>query len=87
MAKRSRCECGRVKAKDASRCVKCSKDRLDALRTEARAIVRTGKCPRCGAALRRNLSLSGWWQCEQLGAEGFRKDASRPSCSFDCFTE
>lgn len=52
-----------------------------------RAIVATGKCPKCGKPLRRNLALAGWYQCSQLGAEGFRADASLPSCSFDCFTE
>ena len=37
--------------------------------------------------LRRNLSMAGWWQCAQLGAVGFRADASRPSCSWQGFTE
>jgi hypothetical protein len=53
---------------------------------EAVAIVKTGKCPDCGCGLRRNLALTGWWQCEQYGAPGFRKDASKPSCSFQIFT-
>lgn len=60
---------------------------MEALHQTARAIVATGKCPDCGAGLRRNLSLAGWWQCEQYGAVGFRKDASRPACSFQTFTE
>lgn len=51
------------------------------------AIVQTGKCPQCGAPLRRNLALAGWWQCSQYGADGFRKDNSKPSCSFQTFTE
>jgi len=50
-------------------------------------IVKSGKCPDCGSGLRRNNSLAGWWQCEQYGTEGFRKDDSRPSCSFQTFTE
>jgi len=54
---------------------------------EVLAIVRAGVCPICGAKLRRNLSLTGWWQCEQLGAVGFRKDASKPGCSWQNFTE
>jgi len=54
---------------------------------EARAIVATGSCPQCGSGLRRNLALTGWWQCEQYGADGFRKDSTRPSCSFQTFTE
>ena len=57
------------------------------IHAETMAIVQTGKCPQCGSKLRRNLALTGWWQCEQYGAEGFRKDASKPSCSFQCFTE
>lgn len=63
------------------------KAKRDARIAEAVAIVKTGKCPQCGAGLRRNLSITGWWQCEQLGAEGFRKDASKPSCSWQTFTE
>jgi hypothetical protein len=54
---------------------------------EANEIVSGGKCPTCGAGLRRNNSMAGWWQCEQLGAEGFRKDATKPSCNFQTFTE
>lgn len=62
-------------------------DRLKTERhlAEQRAIVAIGKCPLCGAGLRRNLSLTGWWQCEQAGAVGFRKDASKPSCSWQTF--
>ena len=58
----------------------------DARIAEAVAIVATGKCPQCGRPLRRNNSMTGWWQCSQLGAEGFRADASKPSCSFQTFT-
>lgn len=54
---------------------------------EQRKIVMTGKCPQCGAALRRNLAITGWWQCSQYGADGFRVDSSKPSCSFQTFTE
>lgn len=61
--------------------------RMEALHATARTIVATGRCPSCGSALRRNLSLAGWWQCEQYGAIGFRKDATRPACSFQTFTE
>ena len=63
------------------------RNRLDEAKRQANAVVAAGKCPECGAGLRRNLALSGWWQCEQFGAEGFRKDANRPSCNFQCFTE
>jgi hypothetical protein len=53
---------------------------------ETLAIVKTGKCPTCGAGLRRNSSMTGWWQCEQLGAVGFRKDPNLPSCDWQGFT-
>jgi hypothetical protein len=53
----------------------------------AREVVRAGKCPQCGAGLRRNLSITGWWQCEQYGASGFRKSSVLPPCSFQTFTE
>ena len=47
--------------------------------------VRRGTCPDCGAKLRRNLSMDGWYQCEQLGAPGFRADAEKPHCDFQFF--
>lgn len=52
-----------------------------------KGIVAAGKCPDCGAGLRRNLSIAGWWQCQQFGAVGFRKDAAKSSCDFQIFTE
>ncbi len=52
----------------------------------ARAIVATGVCPTCGAKLRRNLALTGWWQCSQYGSDGFRADDAKPQCSFQTFT-
>jgi len=63
------------------------KAKREARLAEAVAVVRSGKCPQCGCGLRRNLALAGWYQCEQYGAEGFRKDSSRPACSFQTFTE
>lgn len=51
------------------------------------AIVRSGVCPQCGAGIRRNLAITGWYQCEQYGAEGFRKDSAKPSCSFQVIIE
>lgn len=68
------------------RLTKAEKARRDRIRAEAVATVQSGKCPQCGAGLRSNLALTGWWQCQQYGAEGFRKDSSKPSCSFQCFT-
>ena len=81
------CHCGRKKSKYANECSVCSKKRMNEIHEKSLAIVRTGKCPECGAGLKRNLSITGWWQCEQFGAEGFRKDPLRPSCNFQCFTE
>jgi hypothetical protein len=63
-----------------------AKTKHDARIAEAVRIVNTGVCPTCGAGLRRNLALTGWWQCSQLGAEGFRADSNKPSCSFQTFT-
>ena len=61
-------------------------NRLEQIRAETELIVDLGKCPCCGAGLRRNLSLTGWWQCEQFGAVGFRKDSTKTSCSWQGFT-
>lgn len=83
----SRCACGNRKSKHAAECSSCAHKKHEAARAEARAIVATGKCPACGRPLRRNLSLAGWWQCSQLGAETHRADPSLPSCNFQTFTE
>lgn len=61
--------------------------RMEAARAQVRAVVAGGVCPQCGCGLRRNLSMSGWWQCQQFGAEQFRKDATKPSCNWQGFTE
>lgn len=61
-------------------------ERIRASEAEAARVVASGVCPTCGCGLRRNLAMGGWWQCQQYGAEGFRKDSSKPSCSFQCFT-
>lgn len=62
-----------------------AKAKYDAEQAAQKAIVAAGKCPVCGAAIRRNTALTGWYQCEQAGAEGFRKDASKASCSWQTF--
>jgi len=62
-------------------------DRIKAAQEAARKIVAGGKCPTCGGGLRRNTSMAGWWQCEQLGAEAFRKDPTKPPCNWQAFTE
>lgn len=65
----------------------CHECRMDRIYAEIAAVVSSGKCPLCGAGLRRNLSLTGWWQCEQYGSPGFRKNNSLPECSWQGFTE
>jgi hypothetical protein len=64
-----------------------SNARIEAAHEATRQVVKSGICPDCGGKVKRNLSLTGWWQCEQLGAVGFRKDASKPSCNWQGFTE
>ena len=82
MTTKSRCSCGKVKSKYSSYCKKCDEERTVARKVEAYKIVKSGICPYCGSFLRNNLSISGWWQCEQFGAESFRKDSTKPACSF-----
>lgn len=60
--------------------------RIEAAHAATRDIVASGKCPDCGGPLRCNLSITGWWQCKQFGAVGFRADASKPSCDWQGFT-
>lgn len=64
---------------------KASQARIEAATAEARKIVATGKCPKCGDAIKANLAITGWYVCVQKGAVGFRKDASKPGCEFQCF--
>lgn len=86
MAKRPRCECGRAMSKVSVRCTRCHTEHMDELEAEASAIVATGACPDCGSKLKRNLALTGWWMCEQRGAEGFRARPNDPPCDFQTFT-
>ena len=53
----------------------------------ARAIVAAGRCPLCGAPLRRNTSVAGWWQCAQSGAPQWRERPADPPCGWQTFTE
>jgi len=62
-------------------------ERRTAEQARIRAIVATGKCPLCASPLRRNTSLTGWWQCSQYGAPGFRAIASKAPCEWQGFTE
>ena len=54
---------------------------------EVAAIVATGRCPQCGSQVKRNLALTGWWQCSQFGSDGFRADSSKPQYSWQGFAE
>ena len=85
MATVNKCECGRRMSKYASHCGPCVQEREAKRNAENRAILATGVCPKCGGKLKRNLSIFGWWQCEQLGAVGFRARPDQPSCSFEFF--
>lgn len=63
-----------------------AKARMEAAQAETRRVVSTGQCPSCGSTLRRNLALSGWWQCQQLGAETHRARPQDPPCDWQGFT-
>lgn len=63
------------------------REKMDALKNAAKAVVATGKCPNCGAGIHRNLSLAGWWQCNRSGSATFRKDPTGAHCNFQTFTE
>ena len=86
---KARCACGRTMSKYSTTCNACHKAKLDAIHTEALAIVATGKCPQCGSPLKRNSSISGWWQCCCYGSVPMRAPEHRhlPACGFQCFTE
>lgn len=64
---------------------RASDERIARAKEETRAIVSSGCCPKCGGALRRNLALTGWWQCEQYGAPPFRARPEAESCSWQGF--
>jgi hypothetical protein len=86
---RPRCSCGKSITKAfqaAGICKACSIAKSDLRYAAVRTIVAAGICPTCGSKLRRNLALTGWWQCAQYGAEGFRADSSKPACSWQDFT-
>ena len=85
--KMSRCKCGKVKSKHSDKCNTCHKARMDECHREAQAIVNTGRCPKCGDTLERNLALSGWWQCANYGTRKLDNGrADNPNCDFQTFT-
>lgn len=65
------------------------KAKMARIHAEAQQIVASGKCPDCGSGLRRNITLTGWWQCGCYGTDAFRSPEYRgkTSCNFQCFTE
>ena len=84
---KKRCECGKVIAHWRNECRGCADARHFFHCEKAKTIVSIGKCPQCGLPLKRNNAMTGWYQCEQYGSEQFRRDALKPSCSFQTFTE
>lgn len=60
--------------------------RIERDRQEARDAIAANRCPVCARPVRRNLSLTGWIQCNQYGADTHRADASQPACSWQGFT-
>lgn len=54
---------------------------------EAADALKHNRCPTCAGPVRSNLALTGWVQCAQFGAVGFRADANRPACNWQGFTE
>lgn len=79
-------ERGRVMAKRKAEAFTYAQHAKDCLQTN-RELVSLGYCPECGKGIKRNLSIAGWWQCEQFGAENFRKNPELPPCNWQCFTE
>lgn len=63
--------------------------RMNAIHAANQQIVASGICPDCGTSLRRNLALTGWWQCDAVGRPDYRRPENRDKadCSFQCFTE
>ncbi len=84
----TRCSCGKVMSKYATACKACEKVASAKRFAEAAEHVKNG-CPKCGLPLRRNLALTGWWQCAAFGQAQFRESQYKtaPDCSFQTFTE
>ena len=61
----SKCECGKRKSQYARFCKKCEASKEAARKAEAAKVIAAGTCPQCGGSLKRNLALTGWYQCEQ----------------------
>jgi hypothetical protein len=66
---------------------KASEARIALAHAEAQAALAFNSCPACNRAVKRNLALTGWVQCSQYGAVGFRADSAAPNCGWQGFTE
>jgi hypothetical protein len=64
---------------------KASDARIAQAQAETQAVVDAGSCPQCGAGVHRNWAITGWFQCDQYGSDGFRKDDAKPACSWQGF--
>ena len=78
----SKCVCGARKSKYLDVCKKCLNKAIREHNEEYNKHVQTGICPTCGSKLIRNLSLTGWYQCEQVGAETHRARPQDAPCNF-----
>lgn len=81
----NRCKCGRKMSKYATRCKECERKRNALMKAQNQQVLSNGKCPKCGSGLKRNSSLTGWWQCEQYGAATHRARPNDPACLFQMF--
>ncbi len=81
------CACGKRMSKYSTVCATCHANKMESIHAAVKAVVALGRCPDCGRGLRRNTSMTGWWQCEQNGAEQFRKFPTEPPCSWQGFTQ
>ncbi len=63
--------------------------RIAAAKAQAARVLESGVCPMCGTRLRRNLAITGWYQCGAFGEPTFRETpyAALPKCDFQMFTE
>ena len=59
--------------------------RIAAGRLQAADALRNNICPRCGAPVRQNLSLTGWVQCSKFGPGRIEAFAPGP-CDWQGFT-
>jgi hypothetical protein len=63
-----------------------SNARIAKSQAEAQGALQANRCPACGCGVTRNLSITGWVQCEQFGAPQFRKRPTDAPCNWQGFT-